>query len=155
METSKITKIAKVLNIVEIVVTVVMFIMFNALNTVAKSATTQEEFDKVVNIQTIALFILGAISVVVIALTAFLMAKNQKRVKGLGCLLASGIITLLFSITGLMLGIIVWVLSGISLKSLKQKDAEEDFKAQLNLEANVAEDNAADTADASADKIYE
>lgn len=155
MEVSKITKIAKVLNIVEIVVTVVMFVLFRALNSAGSNVTTQAELDSLLGIQSVALFVLGAVSVVVIALTVFLMVKNAGRVKGLGCLLAAGIITLAFAITGIMFGIIIWVLSGLSLKSLKQKNAEEDFKAQLNLENSMENNDTVNAQESEAEKIYE
>ena len=64
-------------------------------------------------------------------MTIILMVKNQKRVKGLGLLLASGIITLIFAILGVTLGLIIWILSGASLSALKQKNAEDDFEARL------------------------
>ncbi len=80
------------------------------------------------------LLVTGAVSVVVLIMTVILMTKNQKRVKGLGLLLAASIVTLVFAILGVTLGIIVWVLCGASLTKLKQKVAEDDFEAQLQTE---------------------
>ena len=65
------------------------------------------------------------------------MSKNQKRVNGLGLLLAAGIVTLIFSLIGAMLGIVIWVLCGLSLNKLKQKKAEDQFEAQLQNEMTI------------------
>ena len=136
METNKIIKVAKVLNWVEIIIALVMYVLFRSLNTAAKNVTTQEAFDRLVNVQSTGLLIMGAVSVVVIIATIVLMSKNNKRVSGLGLLLGAGIATLLFSILGLTLGIVIWILCGASLNKLKQKDAEEDFEAKLQEEVS-------------------
>lgn len=38
---------------------------------------------------------------------------------------------MIFSILGVTLGIVIWLLSGASLAALKQKNAEDDFEARL------------------------
>ena len=65
-----------------------------------------------------------------IVLTAVLMKKNQKRVQGLGLLLASGIITLVFAILGITLNIVMWCLCGASLSKLKKSGADVQFQNQ-------------------------
>lgn len=137
METNTIIKRAKLLNYVEIALTVILFVLFKILNTAASNASL-EQLDSLIGIQRICLIVSGIISIVVIICTAVLMSKNQKRVKGLGLLLAAGIITLVFSILGLMIGLVIWILCGISLNKLKQKKAEDQFEAQLQNEMNVS-----------------
>lgn len=56
------------------------------------------------------------------------MSKNQKRVQGLGLLLASGIITLVFAILGITLNIVMWCLCGASLSKLKKSGADVQFQ---------------------------
>ena len=131
METKDIIKRAKVLNWIEIIITLALYVSFRIMGTMAKSATTQLQINNISEVQQIILIVVGVISAVVIIMTIILMVKNQKRVKGLGLLLASGIITLIFAILGVTLGLIIWILSGASLSALKQKNAEDDFEARL------------------------
>ena len=136
METSKIIKQAKILNWFEIGITIAMYMLFRILNGAAENATTQDALNRLAMIQSIGLLVVGVCAVVVIVLTAILMKKNQKRVKGLGFLLAASICTLVFSIIGMMLGLVVWILCGISIQKLSQKKAEDNFEAQLQNEVN-------------------
>ena len=131
METKDIIKRAKVLNWIEIIITLALYVSFRIMGTMAKSATTQLQINNIIEVQQIILIVVGVISAVVIIMTIILMVKNQKRVKGLGLLLASGLITLIFAILGVTLGLIIWILSGASLSALKQKNAEDDFEARL------------------------
>lgn len=147
METNTIIKRAKILNYVEIVLTVMMYILFKISNIVVSSATSQEEIDSLLGVESFFLLVGAVVSVVVIAFTAFLMSKNHNRVKGLGLLLAAGIVTFVFSISGFMLGIVIWVLCGLSLSKLKQKKAESQFEAQLQSEMNIVNPTGNYTAD--------
>ena len=131
METKDIIKRAKALNWIEIIITFIMYISFRIMGTLEKNAATQIESNNLLEAEMIILLVVGVISVIVIVMTIILMVKNQKRVKGLGLLLASGIITLIFAILGVTLGLIIWILSGASLSALKQKNAEDDFEARL------------------------
>lgn len=138
METNTIIKRAKLLNYVEIALTVILFVLFQILNAVAENTESMEELNLLLGIQYICLIISAIISVVVIICTAILMSKNQKRVNGLGLLLAAGIVTLIFSLVGAMIGLVIWILCGISLNKLKQKKAEDQFESQLQNEMNTS-----------------
>ena len=138
METNTIIKRAKLFNYVEIGRTVILFVLFQILNAVAENTESMEELNSLLGIQYICLIISAIISVVVIICTAILMSKNQKRVNGLGLLLAAGIVTLIFSLIGAMIGLVIWILCGISLNKLKQKKAEDQFEAQLQNELNAS-----------------
>ena len=131
METKDIIKRAKVLNWIEIIITFIMYITFQITKRLKDMAPTQIESNNLLEAEMIIRLVLCVISVIVIVMTIILMVKNQKRVKGLGLLLASGIITLIFAILGVTLGLIIWILSGASLSALKQKNAEDDFEARL------------------------
>ena len=122
----------------EIALTVILFVLFQILNAVAEKTESMEELNSLLGIQYICLIISAIISVVVIICTAILMSKNQKRVNGLGLLLAAGIVTLIFSLIGAMIGLVIWILCGLSLNKLKQKKAEDQFEAQLQNELNAS-----------------
>ena len=131
METKDIIKRAKALNWIEIIITFIMYISFRIMGTLEKNAPTQIESNNILEAEMMIRLVLCVISVIVIVMTIILMVKNQKRVKGLGLLLASGIITLIFAVFDGVFGLIIWILTGSSLSALKQKDAEDDFEARL------------------------
>lgn len=135
MDTNQIIKRAKFLNYLEIGVTLTAFFVLRALQSAAKKGITPT----ILTINYAVLIIMGIVSVFVIVMSAILMKNNQKRVKGLGLILASGIVTLIFSILGIMIGLIVWILSGVSLTKLNQTGAENDFEARLQEESNTVE----------------
>ncbi|WP_455721188.1 hypothetical protein [Agathobacter sp.] len=128
METKDIVKQAKVLNWIEIIVTAVMYVAYRMLYTMAKNAATVDEIDSLIGIENAIRLVAGIFSIVVIILTAVLLSKNQKRVQGLGLLLASGIVTLVFSILGVTLNIVMWCLCGASLSRLKKSGADVQFQ---------------------------
>ena len=136
METKDIVKQAKVLNWIEIIVTIVMYVAYKMFYTMAKNAATVDEINSIIGIETVIRFATGIFSIVVIVLTAVLMKKNQKRVQGLGLLLASGIITLVFAILGITLNIVMWCLCGVSLSKLKKSGADVQFQNQNFQNAN-------------------
>lgn len=131
METKDIVKQAKILNWIEIIVTIVMYVAYKMFYTMAKNAATVDEINSIIGIETVIRFATGIFSIVVIILTAVLMKKNQKRVQGLGLLLASGIITLVFAILGITLNIVMWCLCGASLSKLKK--AGQMFSSRIKI----------------------
>ena len=84
--------------------------------------------------------VVGAI--VIIIFTAMLMKENDGRIKGLGLLLAASIVSLVFSALGFMLGIVIWILCGISISQL-QKSYNEYSTTQMysNINQNLQAQN--------------
>lgn len=147
MDIQEITKQAKFLNIVEIAMTIIIYVIFRILNSSARSITTDEALAPLIIFQSICCFLMGLVSVVVIIRTCILMKKNQKRVKGLGLLLAAGILTLGFSIIQVSIGLIIWILCAASMKQLKQSVAETEFASNLSTELNKPKISDADMTD--------
>lgn len=135
MNFEKEIKLAKVLNIVEIVITLALFIWFRAVSGAIDNSGQLAGGVYVAHMSILALVVVT--SIVVIVLTAILMSKTKKHVKGLGLLLASGIATLIFAISGVMIGLVIWIFSGLSLSKLNQKIAEDNFESQLSEELSA------------------
>lgn len=144
MNKEKMISLARTLNLVEIIMTLVVFIAVRIINKAVEEGTALEENNELLLKSQIILGIYAIISVVVIAFTGIMMAKNKYEIKGLGLLLSSGIITLFFSLTGLILGLVIFITSGLSLKKLADVTCENSFEARLKKE-NVVADVLAET----------
>ena len=83
-------------------------------------------------------------AIVCIIYAAILMKNNEGRLKGLGLLLASSIVSLIFSALGFMLGLVIWILSGISMSQL-QKSLREHLDTRLysDISDNIHQKNMA------------
>ena len=83
-------------------------------------------------------------AIVCIIYAAILIKNNEGRLKGLGLLLASSIVSLIFSALGFMLGLVIWILSGISMSQL-QKSLREHLDTQLysDISDNIHQKNMA------------
>lgn len=140
METGTITKKALVLNYVEIAITIVYYLLVKVTNTAFQSTSSAATATGLATAVTLCQIIIAIASVVVIVMTIILMKKSEKKVKGLGFLLTAGIITLIFAISGYILGIVIWIFCGLSIKGIKQKDAEDSFEAKLDIEISADND---------------
>lgn len=142
METSKIIKHAKTLNKVMIAITFILFAFFQIDSKILCADIDSMSMDELLRVAALELGvrgIVGVVSLAVVIFTIILMCNNHNRVKGLGLLLASAIVTIGFVILGIMAGIIVWILSGASLNQLKKNDAENDFEARIKNEMGAGQ----------------
>lgn len=154
METSKIIKNAKMLNIIEIVVTIAYYVALQIENKIwvpqimnMKQSEQVAAAEKLIAFEGAIRIALGVVSVGVIIFTIILIANNAKKVKGLGLLLASGIVTLAFAVIGAMIGLIIWCLSGASLTQLKKQNAADDFEAKIQNEMNMMQNTSVNNND--------
>lgn len=127
MDVKKVVSQGKALNIALIVVTICAFLIFNVTNSIA----TEANFQTLVTVQTAVLWVYRLASLICLVLAVLLFAKGKSIAGGLGLLLASAIISMIFAVLGLMLGIVIWILSAISMKKLSQTVAENDFNSKL------------------------
>lgn len=121
-------KRATKLNIIEIAATIVLFITYAFSNIFTLAENGSFAF------YLFTLFVMGAVlivSVVTIIMTVIMMKKSEEKIKGLTLLLFSAIVTAIFAISGYMAGIIVFVLSGYSLRQLKENKSKADFREQV------------------------
>ena len=79
----------------------------------------------ILTVQNVVRGIAGAIAVGCLVYTIILMNHNtDKKIRGFGVLLAACIVTLAFSIIGIMLGVVIWILCGISIRQFDQSFKE-------------------------------
>lgn len=138
MDSKSIIKWARVLNWMEVAATLILFVVFSYINFAVKnmeydlSALTR--LASLMRLQNATRIASGVISVVVIIAAAVLMSKNTEKIKGLPLILASGILSLVFAILALVIGIVVWILVGASMNQLKK--SEKELAAQAEADAN-------------------
>lgn len=127
MEAETLQKLGKAGNVVLIIVNLVMFIAYQILNAQAKTAVANLDvvkFNQLLNTQNGIRVAVGIIAGLVLILTIICMVMNQGRLKGWGLLLPAAIVTIAFVAIGLMIGIIIWVLCGISISMLDKSYRE-------------------------------
>lgn len=125
MEKERIIKRATRLNIIEIAATIVLFITFTISNIFARAQKGSFAF------YLFTIFVMAVVlivSVVTIIMTIIMIKKSEEKIKGLNLLLFSGIVTAIFAISGYMAGIVVFLLSGYSLRQLKENESNADFR---------------------------
>ncbi|MBR6095083.1 MAG: hypothetical protein IKP92_08700 [Lachnospiraceae bacterium] len=122
MELNEIANRGKLVNIIIIAANFLTFFVY--------LIGRRSDSETIIAIQTVIRVLAGVAAVGGIVYTAILMKENEKRLKGLGPLLAASITTLCFSILGCMIGIVIWILCGISMKQL-----ESSFKEQSTMNA--------------------
>ena len=110
----KILKNAKLLNILLIVLTLIVWIGFLAVN-VTQNLTY--------SYMILAFYIVGSVILFILSIITFI--KMQKyRLDGGIFLLISSIVSLIFSILGAMLGIVVILLSTFSIRKIKENQED-------------------------------
>ncbi len=116
MDIKKLNGLGNAGNIILILVNLFAFIFYKAENIMVKGMSSIPGWLIVVELL-VRLLVIGA---GVIALVMFIICiiKNQRRLKGFGVGIDSAVVTMIFGIIGIMLGIIIWILSGISLSAL-------------------------------------
>ena len=123
MELNEIANRGKLINGVIIGINVITFFAYS-IGRFADASTGLIMFQSVVRV------LGGVIAIAGLVYTAILMNHNDKRLKGFGLLLAACIVTLVFSIIGIMLGIVIWILCGISIRQL-----DSSFREQSTMNA--------------------
>ena len=112
MEVNEICQRGRLLNTIIIIINLVTYISYFI------GKYTDSGF--VWGLQT-AIRVIGVVgAIVIIIYTAILLKQNGGQLKGLGLLLAASIVSLIFSALGFMLGIVIWILCGISLSMLNR-----------------------------------
>ena len=134
MEPNEIVERGRLLNIIIIVINILTYLLY----TIGRFSETNTVYTLQIVIRVLG--VVGAIGVIVF--TAILLKQNEGRMKGLGLLLAASIVSLIFSALGFMLGIVIWILCGISM-SMLQKSFKEYSETLMysNIQKNLYEKN--------------
>lgn len=124
MDRAKVAKNGILLNTVLIVVALVIWGAFFVLNNLGSVQITFFIW--------IAYMVVAAVLLVLSILTFIQLQKNN--VKGGALLLASAIVMMVFAVLAIVIGLITIILSGLSMRKIKESQQEMEFKEELAAE---------------------
>ena len=114
-----------------IIATVIAFILVRITNYIIEYSYTDTNIAFIFNLQRFTFIGLEVISAVAIVLAIVLFIKSNMKMMGFILLAVSGV-ALVLALNYVVLGIITWVLSGLSISMLRKVGAESEFERGLN-----------------------
>ena len=124
MELNQLANRGKLINGLIVFANAITFIVY-MFGRRAYSWTDLNAISRLVTAQNVVRVIAGVIGVGGLVYTIILMNHNpERKIKGFGTLLAACIVTVAFAAIGIMFGIVIWILSGISIRQLDQSFKE-------------------------------
>ncbi|MDF9867385.1 quinol-cytochrome oxidoreductase complex cytochrome b subunit [Bacilli bacterium PM5-3] len=125
-DTKTVIKIGKIINILLIVLTILLFLTFQILSP-GINAKDSNSLHLSVLIST-AIFVFA---VVLLVLSIILKKKNPK-IQGLGLMIVSGVMLASFAFTGIMIGIVLFITSGLSISNLSKNKIDDTIVEEIN-----------------------
>ncbi|MBF1189059.1 MAG: hypothetical protein HXM01_01770 [[Eubacterium] sulci] len=132
MTQQSIAKKGILINTVLIIATVVAFLVIRITNYVIEYSYTDTDIALLFNVQSYTFIGLEVISAVAIVLAIVLFIKSNMKMMGFILLAVSAGVALVLALYYVVLGIITWVLSGLSISMLRKVSAESEFERGLN-----------------------
>ena len=115
-----------------IIATVIAFILVRITNYIIEYSYTDTNIAFIFNLQRFTFIGLEVISAVAIVLAIVLFIKSNMKMMGFILLAVSAGVALVLALNYVVLGIITWVLSGLSIRMLRKVGAESEFERGLN-----------------------
>lgn len=115
-----------------IIATVIAFILVKITNYVIEYSYTDTNVAFMFDLQRFTFIGLEVISAVAIVLAIVLFIKSNMKMMGFILLAVSAGVALVLALNYVVLGIITWVLSGLSISMLRKVGAESEFERGLN-----------------------
>ena len=115
-----------------IIATVIAFILVRITNYIIEYSYTDTNIAFIFNLQRFTFIGLEVISAVAIVLAIVLFIKSNMKMMGFILLAVSAGVALVLALNYVVLGIITWVLSGLSISMLRKVGAESEFERGLN-----------------------
>ena len=115
-----------------IIATVIAFILVRITNYIIEYSYTDTNIAFIFNLQRFTFIGLEVISAVAIVLAIVLFIKSNLKMMGFIVRAVSGGVALVLALNYVVLGIITWVLSGLSISMLRKVGAESEFERGLN-----------------------
>lgn len=115
-----------------IIATVIAFILVRITNYIIEYSYTDTNIAFIFNLQRFTFIGLEVISAVAIVLAIVLFIKSNMNMMGFILLAVSAGVALVLALNYVVLGIITWVLSGLSISMLRKVGAESEFERGLN-----------------------
>lgn len=139
MTEQSIAKKGIILNTILIIATIVAFIVIKITNQYLNSNFGYSGYYmEMFTLQRATLIGLLIVSVVVTICSAVLMTKNHGKNTGFILLIVGAVIAGILALLGLVLGIITWILCGVSITQFRKLQGESNFESNLDFGA-VAE----------------
>ena len=139
MTEQSIAKKGIILNTILIIATIVAFIVIKISNSYLTSNFGYSGYYmEMFTLQKATLIGLLIVSVVVTICSAVLMTKNHGKNTGFILLIVGAVIAGILALLGLVLGIITWILCGVSITQFRKLQGESNFESNLDFGA-VAE----------------
>lgn len=115
-----------------IIATVIAFILVKITNYIIEYSYTDTNIAFIFNLQRFTFIGLEVISAVAIVLAIVLFIKSNMKMMGFILIAVSAGVALVLALNYVVLGIITWVLSGLSISMLRKVGAESEFERGLN-----------------------
>ena len=139
MTEQSIAKKGIILNTILIIATIVAFIVIKITNQyLTSNFGLSGYYMEMFTLQRATLIGLLIVSVVVTICSAVLMTKNHGKNTGFILLIVGAVIAGILALLGLVLGIITWILCGVSITQFRKLQGESNFESNLDFGA-VAE----------------
>lgn len=139
MTEQSIAKKGIILNTILIIATFVAFLVIKITNHFLLSSYGYSGYYmEMYSLQRATLIGLVIVSVATIILAVLLMTKSSSKNTGFILLIIGAIVAAILAMLGLVLGIITWILCGVSIKQFRKNQGESAFESNLDFGA-VAE----------------
>lgn len=139
MTEQSIAKKGIILNTILIIATVIAFIVIKITNSyLTSNFGLSGYYMEMFTLQRATLIGLLIVSVVVTICSAVLMTKNHGKNTGFILLIVGAVIAGILALLGFVLGIITWILCGVSITQFRKLQGESNFESNLDFGA-VAE----------------
>lgn len=132
MTQQSIAKKGILINTVLIVATVVAFIIIKITNYIVEYSFENSSIYYLIDIQKYTFIALEIISAIAIVLAIVLFVKSHMKMIAFILLAVSAGVALVLALNYVVLGIVTWILSGISISQLRKVSAESEFESGLN-----------------------
>ena len=132
MTQQSIAKKGILINTVLIAATVVAFIIIKITNYIVENSFENSSIYYLIDIQKYTFIALEVISAIAIVLAIVLFIKSNMKMIAFILLAVSAGVALVLALNYVVLGIVTWILSGISISQLRKVSAESEFESGLN-----------------------
>ena len=132
MTQQSIAKKGILINTVLIIATVVAFIVIRITNYIVEYSFENSSIYYLIDIQKYTFIALEVISAIAIVLAIVLFIKSNMKMIAFILLAVSAGVALVLALNYVVLGIVTWILSGISISQLRKVSAESEFESGLS-----------------------
>lgn len=153
MTEQSIAKKGILLDTILIIATIIAFAVIRITNRTLVTGSYSGNYMAAYNTQRFTFIALIVVSIAVMIGAIILLIKSSKKSTGFVLLIISAIVTLVLAFLGLVLGIITWILCGVSISQLRKLQGESEFESSV--ESNLDFGAVADLKKAAAAKTAE